>query len=297
MPGGDTRKLELAGWQSTRSSAFHEAGRQQPQNYGEGIAGLAWRNGRPMVERDMAVACPGRSDEAADFVCAIAFPIFVGRFLLGVMAFFFAGPHGRVGAVEIWHAAPGANELGFFDGYFGNAEVFEITARHMHFGRGVGLPGEVWSRGGPVMMPQLNAPRFLNWESAQAVGFRSGIGVPLPCSAPGTWILNMFSSDVSPLARRFEVWSVSDEDESLILRSGHCSVQGDLMRVYDHHAVPFGVGVLGMVARCGIPAVSSDFTGEDEVVARSLAAAGLTRMQLLPIIRNAALTAIVALYQ
>jgi signal transduction histidine kinase len=70
--------------------------------------------------------------------------------------------------VEMWHK----EGLGI--------EAFEALSRHVTFPSGTGLPGLVWSKGGPIWSNDVGTHRnFPRVHLAQKIGLRTGVGFPI----------------------------------------------------------------------------------------------------------------------
>lgn len=274
---------------------FERVARETRFGYGEGLPGKAWASGKPIVLKDLVGSYfkRGAAAEAAGLTCAVAIPVFQGDRLTAVLVLFCGEDREHVGAIEVWHTPPDSYEMGFLDGYYGTAEVFEWTARHINFTKGTGLPGQTWERETPVVFADLRAPRFLRWEKAQEVGISRGIGVPIHTTQPGTYVLTLLSALATPIARRFEVWT-AQADGGLRLTDGFCERAGLL------GAAPLqlasGEGAIGRVAATGIPATSADLSAEPDAVASAAQIAGLTTLVALPIHRTTGLVAVAVWY-
>lgn len=248
----------------------------------EGLPGKAWASARPIVLKDLVGSYfkRGAAAEAAGLTCAVAIPVFAGDTLNAVLVLFCGEDREHVGAIEVWHTPPGSFEMGLLDGYYGTADVFEWTARHVNFMKGTGLPGQTWEAERPVVFADLRAPRFLRWEKAEAVGISRGIGLPVATPAAGVTVMTLLSALATPIARRFEVWSV-EADGSLRLTDGFCERAGLL------GAAPLrlasGEGAIGTAAATGVPATSDDLAREPEAIASAAVIAGLATLVALPV--------------
>ena len=274
---------------------FERVARETRFAYDEGLPGKAWASATPIVLKDLVGSYfkRGAAAEAAGLTCAVAIPVFRGDTLTAVLVLFCGEDREHVGAIEVWHTPPGSVEMGLLDGYYGTADVFEWTARHISFMKGTGLPGQTWERQTPVVFADLRAPRFLRWEKAEAVGISRGIGLPVRTSEPGTYVLTLLSALATPIARRFEVWTARD-DGSLKLTDGFCEKAGLL------GAAPLtlesGEGAIGTAASSGVPAVGADLSAEPEVIASTARIAGLDTLVALPVHRAAGLAAVAVWY-
>jgi hypothetical protein len=299
VPTADRKHLVLGTGLYGPLGVFASVSEKTRFAYDEGLPGKAWATGHPIVLKDLAHSYfkRGEAARAAGLTCAVALPIFAGQFLIAVLVLFCGDDREHVGAVELWHAADGSYEMGLVDGYYGTADALEWNSRHIKFMRGIGLPGQVWASGMPVIMEDLGRSRqFLRWEDAERVGINHGIGIPCGRDAAGTWVLTLLSALGTPIARRFEAWLPNAGGASLGFHGGYCEAVTDLAAVYRGAVIAPGCGVLGHVWRSGSPGLSPDLAGEPPLIAASAAAAGLTTMVAMPVISQAAIKAVVAWY-
>lgn len=295
VPGDEPDTLTLKDGLYGTLSDFERVARASRFRFDEGLPGKAWAAGKPIVLKDLVGSYfkRGAAAEAAGLTCAVAIPVFRGETLTAVLVMFCGGDRDHIGAIEVWHTPVGSFEMGLADGYYGTAEVFEWTARHVSFAKGSGLPGQTWQTEAPVVFADLRAPRFLRWEKAQAVGISRGIGVPVHTPEPGTFVMTLLSALATPIARRFEVWT-ADDDGTLRLTDGFCEMAGLL------GAAPLTLqrneGTIGAAASAGVPAVSGDLSTEPDPIAAAAKVAGLTTLVALPVHRDARMAAVAVWY-
>jgi two-component system cell cycle sensor histidine kinase/response regulator CckA len=89
--------------------------------------------------------------------------------------------------LEIWHPADVA--LG----------EFERASREMTIARGVGLPGEVWARDGPIWhrdVASLTGPGYARVRYAVSAGLRGAVGFPIRSGAAVTGVVEFFSREL-----------------------------------------------------------------------------------------------------
>jgi hypothetical protein len=299
VPTADRRRLELGAGLYGPLREFEAVSRRTQFAHDEGLPGKAWAAGHPIVLKDLTRSYFKRGDAAgaAGLTCAVALPIFAGQFLIAVLVLFCGGDREHVGAIELWHTPPASGEMGLVDGYYGTADALEWNSRHIKFMHGIGLPGQVWATGMPVIMEDLGRSRqFLRWADAERVGINHGIGIPCGRDGEGTWVLTLLSALGTPIARRFEAWVPDADRGGLVFRAGYCEHLADLAAVYRDAVVPQEGSLLGHVWRTGAPSLSTDLAAEPVTIAQSTAAAGLTTMVAMPVIAQAALKAVVAWY-
>ncbi|UOM33244.1 GAF domain-containing protein [Acuticoccus sp. I52.16.1] len=273
---------------------FERVARETRFAKGEGLPGMAWETGVPIVLKDLVGSYfkRGAAAELAGLTCAVAVPVFQGDTLNAVLVMFCGDDAEHVGAIELWHAPPRDPEMALVDGYFGTADVFEWTARHVNFVKGSGLPGQTWERGFPVVFANLASPRFLRWEKAAKVGITRGFSLPIHSPQPGVYVLAFLSALATPIARRVEVWVA--ENGRLKLADGFCEQAGLL------GAAPldlaFGEGAIGMAATSGVPQVTADLSAEPAAIASAARFAQLDTLVALPVFGAGGLVAVAVWY-
>lgn len=274
---------------------FERVARQTRFKKGEGLPGKAWAEGVPIVLKDLVGSYfkRGAAAELAGLTCAVAVPVFRGDKLNAVLVLFCGDDAEHVGAIELWHAAPREVEMALVDGYYGTADVFEWTARHVNFVKGSGLPGQTWESDFPVVFADLKSPRFLRWEKAAKVGITRGFGLPIHSTQPGTYVLALLSALATPIARRVEVWSVADGG-GLRLADGFCE-QAGLLGAAPLRLAP-GEGTMGVAATSGVPQISTNLAAEPNVIASSARFAQLDTLVALPIFGASGLKAVAVWY-
>ncbi|WP_424931949.1 GAF domain-containing protein [Amaricoccus macauensis] len=299
VPTSDRRRLELGAGLYPDLPGFEAASRGISFGYDEGLPGKAWAGRCPIVLKNLTSSyfMRGEAAEAARLTCGVAVPVFAGSFLMAVLVLFCGDDRDHVGALEVWHAPSGSNEMGLLDGYFGTAEVFEWSARHTKFPKGAGLPGLTWETGLPVVLEDLGrSKRFLRWESAERVGINRGVGIPCGTGPDGAYVLTFLSALGTPIARRFESWVPNAEGDGLILAGGFCESTGALAQCYEGQAIAPGMGTIGHAWRAGIPAISTELARDAPLVAASIAGTALRTMVAMPVIEAGKPRAVAAWY-
>lgn len=267
---------------------------------GEGLPGKAWEARRPVVLKGFEGSYFKRTEQAlaAGLTCGVALPIFSGSAIRAVVVFFCGDDAEHVGAIEVWCNDPATDkQIGFVDGYFGTATLFEMTAKMSRFGRGTGLPGLVWGTDMPVIMDELySAGRFLRRDEALKIGLNTGIGLPVGSDADRTWVMTFLSALGTPIAHRFEIW-VPDGTGRLAFQSGLCDRTPNLAADQAGAGVGPGEGPVGQCLASGLPVAAESLQGAPPAIAASLAAAGLSSAVVIPTLDGAGqLKAAVAWY-
>ncbi|MCB1536805.1 MAG: GAF domain-containing protein [Rhodoblastus sp.] len=296
-PTEDGLSLEWSAGLYGALSGFEALAKQTRFAIGEGLPGKAWAERRPVVLKDLVHSYFKRGEAAqeAGLTCGVAFPVYADEILKAVVVFFCGGDDEHVGALEVWHAPVNAFEMELDDGYYGAAEVFEWTARHVNFGKGVGLPGLAWSSGAPVILERLIAPRFLRWEKAAEAGITRGVAIPCPGATDGAWVLAFLSALRTPIAIRCELWS-PDGSGYLQPTAGYCEREPHLLQRLKLCRIAAGQGTIGKVWLTGSPAVSTNLSVEPPILSKSAIERGLGQMIVLPIYDRDTVASVLAWY-
>lgn len=298
-PSADGARLELSAGLYGPLSEFREVSEKTCFAYDEGLPGKAWASGHPIVLKNLTNSyfLRGEAAEAAGLTCAVALPIFSGKGLVAVMVLFCGDDREHIGAIEVWNTPAGSIEMGLVDGYYGTADVFEWYSRHTKFMCGIGLPGQVWESGMPVIMADLGrSRRFLRWESAQRAGLNRGVGIPCGQESGSPWVLTFLSALGTPIADRFEAWVPDARQDTLVFRGGFCEYGTDLATSYRNAQLAKGAGTLGRVWETGAPAIATDLSKEPAVVRATVTPTALEMMVAMPVMSGGKLKAIVAWY-
>jgi len=297
VPSANGVTLEFGGGLYGPLDDLRELSEKSKFGYNEGLPGTAWAKRHPIVLKDFSNSYFQRADaaRAVGLTCGIAMPIFAGDVVKAVVVFLCGSDEKHVGAIEVWNAeAKSSGQIGLYDGYYGEAELFEWKSRHTKFGLGNGLPGRVWQSGMPVIMRDLYRPgQFLRWEEAQQVGLNSGLGLPCPYDPERAWVMTFLSALGTPIARRFEIWVPDAEGHELTFSSGTCEKTPTLAEDYEFASFAPGEGLAGGVWKSGVPAVTEDLSGEPERQRASLAAAGWRAAVAMPVLTSKGATAAV----
>ncbi|KQP55059.1 hypothetical protein ASG40_08585 [Methylobacterium sp. Leaf399] len=301
VPSKDGTALEFGSGSYGGLDGFHAQSHQTVFGYGEGLPGQAWATRRPIVLKDLQNSYfkRGAAAAAAGLTCGLALPIFAGDVLQAVVTFFCADDDEKVGAIEVWSNDPArSSAMAVEDGYYGNAEFFERNSKAIQFGRGQGLPGEVWERDRPVVVKEpYGSHRFLRKAEALKIGRTTAFGLPCHGDRDRDWVMTFLSALGTPIARRFEVWKVEPDSEHLTYEAGLCEVQGDVAASYGPLSLTREDGTIGRILLTGLPVIATDFSHEPTVIAASLAAAGLTTLVAIPVFSGTArLNAVAAWY-
>lgn len=187
---------------------------------GEGLPGLAWQQGRPMLLRQLQ-GLPFLRAEAAHasrLSSAIALPVFVRGELTAVLVLFCGDDAQQAGAIEVWRNDPRVTtDMTLVEGVYSHgAGALEAVSQDTYLPRGTGLPGLAWQQGRTVFMDDLaSAPRFLRGESARDAGIERGLAMPWPARTQAEYVVALLSSSRTPVARRVEAWVPGEAPDTL----------------------------------------------------------------------------------
>jgi hypothetical protein len=298
VPGTDPTLLEYGGGWYGQAPSFGAMSRSMVFGRGEGLPGVAWEAGHPVVLKDLQ--SPGflrpQAARAAGLTCGIAVPLFAGEVLTSVLVLFCGDDEAHAGAIELWHNDPSqSRDLSLVDGYYGTTgDAFELISRSVSFRRGIGLPGMAWESGRPVFLPDLGrADRFLRADSAVRVGINRGIAIPCASRAAGSFVMTFLSAMATPIARRFEIWAPDGPAGALRRLDGFCEVEGVLA---DRAALGQTAEALETAARAGRPAVGDTGLAGPEAVGTEAHRAGWRAVTAWPVLHDGRAVAVVAWY-
>ncbi|MEZ5451506.1 MAG: GAF domain-containing protein [Thiothrix sp.] len=290
VPDGSYLSRELYSSHYSDASEFETISKDIRFAYGEGLPGETWKAGQPLIWTDLDNGSFKRAEAARNIglVCGVSIPVFAGDFLLAVVVLFCGKGDEASGAIEVWGNADGsARELKLVEGYYGDLERFEWISRRLAIMRNHGLPGIAWETGQPFMMRDLGSSgTFLRAHNAAEAGITTGLAIPFSIFEGGVRILTFLSAKGTPIARRFEIWSV--EGKGLALVSGHAESGVDLLEQYAGVLVAKGEGELGKVWLTGRPRIAF-------VTGNSSLDGGEERALMLPVINAGRLVSVVVL--
>ena len=300
LPNKEQTHLEFGASLHGSSPGFREASAKVIFARGEGLPGEAWERGTPVIFSRLEGSQFRRKRRArtAGLTGGVAIPVFGRESLHAVLVFLCGDDAKQAGAIEMWSAKAGAEELRLADGYYGASGVaFAAASRQTGFRKGVGLPGTVWESGEPYFIEDLGrSARFLRAAAARPAGINRGIGIP--CAAPGgnQCVLTFLSSAATPIARRVEVWQPDAERALLHRTCGYCETFGLLPPTLGSVGIPAGKGAIGMAMKDGMPAISENAVGELAAVGSPLARTGIKSLAALPLLVEGRANFVVAWY-
>ena len=305
-PSADGRLLELAGGLFDAAPAYGAISRHMCFGRGEALPGRAWDEGCPQLLPRLEGSYFRRTAAAqqAGLTCAAAVPIFMGERLTSVVVLLCGDEPTQVGAVELWHNDPRVtSDLKLADGYFGATDpAVEALTRDGSLPRGAGAPGLAWQRESAVFIDNVgDSAQFLRSQVAARAGILRALAIPCTSQDRKSWVLSLLSSSGTPIARRFESWIVhngvgSGTQAHLQRGFGFCEVQGRLT-LNGASSMPLASsGVVAEVARTGVAQAVSGAAALGAMSDADTKAAGVRSVLAIPVISDAAVTEVVALY-
>lgn len=268
--------------------------------YDEGLPGKAWAARHPIILKDLQHSYFKRAElaQAAGLTCGVAMPVFAGDYLLAVLTLFCGTDNDHVGAIELWHNDPANSfDMGLVDGFYGIAENFEYLSRRTQFRPGFGLPGTVWNSAMPKIMGDLwNAERFLRKDDARKAGLSKGLGLPFLYEPGQNYVMTFLSALGTPIARRFEVWTPTEQRDALVFSDGHCDRVPTFADAYEGIRLEPGSSPLNRVWATGLPEITEKVGEDGSAIGRSAREADLDAMLAVPILDAGRLKAVVAFY-
>jgi hypothetical protein len=300
VPSRDRQTLEFGAALYGNATHMAAGSRSLVFGRGEGLPGQAWEQQRPLVLKQLEGSYfrRARAARADGLTCGMAVPVFAGDFLSAVLLMFCGDDAEHAGAIELWHNDPRLNsDMALEDGYYGSTgDAFEMSSRRTLFRRGTGLPGMAWESDAPVFIEDLGkSARFLRADSATRVGINRGFAIPCPVPGDEHYVMAFLSALGTPIARRVETWKPDAAREHLHLDGGFCEYAG-LLAAGARPALERGQGTIGGLLLTGIPGVSAEAAGEPGGVGAAAAAAGLSSLVAMPVVRHGRLVAAVAWY-
>jgi hypothetical protein len=233
LPNLDGSRLEFGGGVFGDCRQFEAATRRLSFGRGEGLPGVAWDKGHPIVLADLADPLFRRSAvaQAEGLNCGIALPLFQHGALRAVVLLFCGDDEDHAGAIELWRNGPEPSpDLTLVDGYYGSTgDTFAFISRATAFRRGTGLPGRVWAEGEPVFLADLGkGSGFLRADGAVKVGINRGFALPCPSTDGAEYVIAFLSALATPIARSVSAWESDGSATGVRRRFGFAEPEGRL---------------------------------------------------------------------
>ena len=209
VPSADGRRLEIETGSYSRLTGFQDTSQGMYFAKGEGLPGMVWQAKRPIVLEDFSgpIFLRKQAAKRAGLAAGIGIPVFDQDRLQAVVVLLCGDPASSAGALEVWSRDVQSHELCLSSGYYGSLKNLRYISNRIRFGKGIGLPGQVWASGLPVMMDDLaNTKTFLRANTARAEVLKMGLGIPVFTQNRVDHVVLMLSALDMPLARMFEIW-------------------------------------------------------------------------------------------
>ena len=235
VPRTDGRRLEIESASYQNIKGFQEASHGMRFAKGEGLPGMVWQAKRPIVLEDFSgpIFLRKQAAEGAGLAAGIGIPVFDQDVLQAVVVLLCGDPSSSAGALEVWSRDVQHQELRLSSGYYGSLKNLRYISNRIRFEKGVGLPGQVWASGLPVMMDNLaHTKAFIRANTARAEVLKTGLGIPVMTQNRVDHVVLMLSALDTPLARVFEIWKPNGS--RLVLEAGSYGAYENLAQLYNH---------------------------------------------------------------
>lgn len=295
----DGRRLDLAGGLYRGVERFESLNRSSQSGSDEGLAGWTSAARVPVVFEDLnsTELSHGRATINAGSTSAIGLPVYDGHDITSVILFLCRQKSGVMGAFESWLPDDSRRELMLGTGYYSHLERFRRMSQYIRFPYGAGLPGEVWQTGMPRLINPLgDSIEFLRASGAHAEGLHCGMALPLISDDDMLRsVFVMLSSECSPLARVFQIWTpLSGTREFELSDTATCGVKNLECLASELHYSP-GEGLVGRVLKSRRAILTLSFEDEKPGVAEAAAGAGITWALAWPVIAHHQIQAVCVL--
>ena len=243
------------------------------------------------LESGIAQIASSDGDEDDRYAAMIAIPIYHLEQMISIVVL--ASCHGDLlsGVFETWTPMGQYDELGLASGYFGKLARFQNVSSFVRFEKGYGLPGQVWNSLRAVIHDDLsNHPGFLRAAGASAGSLDTAMGIPVAGESYfGTVVL--ISSELTPIARGFEVWRA--DPDGFTLQS--CSYQAEELAIPVGSTLPLDQGVPSLITPGGGAVYSQEFAVLEAGRESLLDEKAFDGVVLIPFYEGDALTSVAAL--
>ncbi len=173
--------LDHAGGYYGRLERFGAMSRLLQFQPGAGLPGVAWQTNEPqLVEDEGKSPMFVRGSIAREYGIAsgIAIPIQRSGRVEHVLVLLSTEATPIAKAFEVWGPVDGALKL-LRGTYSADLDAFADLTRGLSIPFGEGLPGLAYQSQLPVLLDQLDSPRFVRDEAARAAGLEVGIAIPV----------------------------------------------------------------------------------------------------------------------
>jgi hypothetical protein len=187
--------------------------------------------------------------------------------------------------IEYWVPSADGLLLEFGGGLFGKATRFASITKGLCFGKGEGLPGQVWECGHPIVLKKLTDNYFRRAKAAQEDGLTCGIAMPIYKLDKLTAVMVVFCGDDEAHAGAIELWrNTPKTSKDMTLVDGYYGTTGDTFE-FISRSISFriGNGLPGMAWESQTPVFLEDLgKGSGFLRADSAVRVGINRGFALP---------------
>ena len=279
-PTADGLQLERTSSFYAGADAFEAVSEKTKFHRGNGLPGLVWEAGIPVVFNDLASTDFVRHEAAREdeLSAGIGVPVFDGPDLVAVLLFLCHTSEICAAAFESWIIEETRNELMPGTGFYSNLDRFRRMTQYLRFPYGAGLPGDVWQTRMPRIINRLaNSTDFLRASGADAEGLDFGLAVPVVRDHDEIQsVVLLLSSDRSPISQVIQIWTPNEDRSTFELTS--CVAPGAPSMAGLCHKISCekGEGLVGTVWQNRCPRIRTGFESEPQPVAERAIHAGLT---------------------
>lgn len=182
--------------------------------------------------------------------------------------------------IEYWVPSGDGHTLEFGGGLFGTARRFAAITRPLCFGKGEGLPGQVWESGRPIILKELDGNYFRRADAARAEGLTCGIAIPVFKGDKLSAVMVIFCGDDNDHAGAIELWANHPrESRDMTLVDGYYGTTGDTFELISRStSFRIGNGLPGMAWQQQVPVFLPDLgKGAGFIRADSAVRVGINR--------------------
>lgn len=298
-PTDDLSRLIWASGSYRCDDEFAAKSRQITFERGEGLPGIAWEKGLPVVSQELPEDdfVRGEAARRVGISCLVAVPAMQADKCRGVVSFLCRGGENLQGAFEVWHRND-RDELGLSSSYYSNLERFGAVSQCVRFPRRAGLPGETWSDREPKILSRVGLSKnFMRAAGARAENLSVAIAWPIMRNALELEaVFMMLSAAKSPIASVMEVWKPEQGGEQWKLAQSSYGPFIGLEPVSEKISFSPGEGLVGRVVKTSAPLVSEEPSCEPER-GKLFAEYGFTWSLGLPVFVGEELSAVVVMIQ
>jgi hypothetical protein len=278
LPHGEWLRFDTGAFDG--ADAFAKASVGVSFRRGEGLPGAVWATARALCWKGLNSNFVHAEHAAAGGIdVGLGFPIVSGdRFIASVVIYLTSNPRSG-GCLEIWNVDEARSVLRHAGGHYVACADLERISHLLQFQRGVGLPGQVWRRGVPVLMPNIaRESSFIRSSVAQQIALERGLGIPIGDGRDVSQVLTMLARVDEPFLRSAEIWRLSARDATLVGAAGSS--------MPPETTIMLGEMLVGRVAQSSRPCVVAGSAGGPPKAAISLGlpvfgVAGLTHVIIL----------------